>query len=117
MATHVSIFLGAILTTITLAVDNSWHPPDPGAINNLDLNLGSDGVFDFIFDTSLTPDERYGQYNYCNMPHVRRREYVVAPAEYELVYVEIVCSILFSKFGGKKEREREREKKQRLMRQ
>uniref|UniRef100_A0A093UPZ5 Lysophosphatidic acid phosphatase type 6 n=1 Tax=Talaromyces marneffei PM1 TaxID=1077442 RepID=A0A093UPZ5_TALMA len=90
MAPHVCLLLGAILLTTTLAVDNSWHPPDPSAINNLDLNLGSDGVFDFIFDTSLTPDERYGQYNYCNMPHVRRREYVVAPAEYELVYVEIL---------------------------
>jgi acid phosphatase len=90
MAPHVAILLfGAILTT-TLAVDNSWHPPDFSAINNLDLNLESDGVFDFIFDTSLTPDERYGQYNYCNMPHVRRTEYVVAPAEYELIYVEIV---------------------------
>lgn len=94
MAPHVSLLLGAILTRIatTLAVDNSWHPPDSSAINNLDLNLGSEGVFDFIFDTSWTPDERYGQYNYCNMPHVRRREYVVAPAEYELVYVEIVKS-------------------------
>lgn len=88
MAPHVSgLVLGAILTT-TLAVDNSWHPPDSSAINNLDLE--SDGVFDFIFDTSLTPDERYGQYNYCNMPHVRRTEYVVAPAEYDLIYVEIV---------------------------
>jgi 2-phosphoxylose phosphatase len=87
-----AVLLGA--ATTILAVDNSWHPPDPSAINDLDRNLASEGVFDFIFDSSLTPDNRYGQYNYCNMPHVRRREYPVAPEEYELVYVEIVSPIL-----------------------
>lgn len=91
MVPQVFILLGVILTT-TLAVDNSWHPPDSSAINNFDSNLQSEGVFGFIFNASLTPDERYGQYNYCNMPHVRRTEYIVAPTEYELVYVEIVCS-------------------------
>ncbi|OKL56755.1 hypothetical protein UA08_07907 [Talaromyces atroroseus] len=77
-------------TTTILAVDNSWHPPNLSAINDLDHNLASDGVFDFIFDSSLVPDHLYGQYNYCNMPHVRKREYVVAPEEYELVYVEVI---------------------------
>lgn len=83
----VALILGA---TTTLAVDNSWHPPESSAINDLDRNLDSDGVFGFIFDSSLTPDDRYGQYNYCNMPHIRKREYTVAPDEYELVYVEMV---------------------------
>jgi acid phosphatase len=85
--------LAAALTIkiATAAVDNSWHPPETSAISDLDLNLDSDGVFGFIFNSSDTPDEHYGQYNYCNMPHVRRREYEKAPEGYELVYVEVVC--------------------------
>lgn len=89
MIRHVLI-LSCTLFTTTLAADNSWHPPDSSAINDLEQNLNSEGIFGFIFDTSITPDDQYGRYNYCNMPHVRRREYVVAPSEYELVYVEVV---------------------------
>ncbi|KAL1982831.1 hypothetical protein VTN96DRAFT_831 [Rasamsonia emersonii] len=74
-----------------VAVDTSWHPPSSTTgINNLDEVLDGDGVFGFIFDSSHTPTELYGRYNYCNMPHVRRTEYRPAPEGYELVYVEVI---------------------------
>lgn len=74
------------------AVDLSWHPPAQTLVNNL-TNIVSDsttGVYGFIYDSSHTPDEAYGTYNWCNMPHVRATEYKVPPDEYELVYVELV---------------------------
>lgn len=102
MALFLTCCLAAALITrtATAAVDNSWHPPETSAISDLDLNLDSDGVFGFIFNSSDTPDDKYGQYNYCNMPHVRRREYEKAPEGYELVYVEIVCKPLSTIFRG-----------------
>jgi hypothetical protein len=78
------------MTVTAIAIDTSWHPPAATAITNLEDVLNSSGVFGFIFDSSKTPPELYGRYNYCNMPHVRRREYPRASEEYELVYVEIV---------------------------
>jgi hypothetical protein len=74
------------------AVDLSWYPPSQTLVNNL-TNVVSDsttGVYGFIYDSSNTPDEAYGTYNWCNMPHVRASEYKVPPDEYELVYVELV---------------------------
>lgn len=73
-----------------LAVDGSWHAPNATDINNLDKVLNSDGVYGFIFDSSQTPDKEYGKYNWCNMPHVRPREYPKAPKAYKLQYVEVV---------------------------
>lgn len=67
-----------------------WHPPAQGDVNNLTLALGGRGVYGFIFNSSTTPDARYGTYNWCNMPHVRRAEYERAPAGFELKYVELV---------------------------
>jgi acid phosphatase len=67
-----------------------WHAPSKGDVNDLDKALHSEGVYGFIFDSSHTPDEKYGTYNYCNMPHVRRKEYVKPDDEYELQYVELV---------------------------
>ncbi|MBE3049928.1 hypothetical protein IMZ48_47005 [Candidatus Bathyarchaeota archaeon] len=67
-----------------------WHPPANSQINDLDSALNSDGVYGFIFDSSETPDEAYGTYNWCNMPHVRATEYIKPPPEYELQYVELV---------------------------
>lgn len=33
----------------------------------------------------------YGEYNYCNMPHVRREEYVRKDEdEWELLFVEVI---------------------------
>lgn len=74
------------------AVDLGWYAPSQTLVNNL-TNVVSDstsGVYGFIYDSSYTPDEAYGTYNWCNMPHVRALEYKVPPDEYELVYVELV---------------------------
>lgn len=76
-------------------VDLGWYPPSQTVVNNL-TNVVSDstlGVYGFIYDSSHTPDEAYGTYNWCNMPHVRASEYKVPPDEYELVYVELVSHI------------------------
>ncbi|KAK3943587.1 histidine phosphatase superfamily [Diplogelasinospora grovesii] len=78
--------------TVTAAVDLSWHKPAQTDINNLTAVATSEssGVYGFIYNTSQTPDERYGVYNWCNMPHVRKTEYVKPSSEYELVYVELM---------------------------
>ncbi|EER29021.1 hypothetical protein D8B26_000765 [Coccidioides posadasii str. Silveira] len=72
------------------AVDASWHAPSSTEINDLDKVLNASGVYGFIFNSSHTPDKDYGQYNWCNMPHVRRREYTKPPKDYELQYVEVI---------------------------
>jgi hypothetical protein len=72
--------------------DQSWHAPAKTDLNNLDKVIEGDGVYGFIYNSSHTPDELYGVYNWCNMPHVRRQEYVKAKAGYELLYVELVSS-------------------------
>lgn len=73
-------------------VDLGWYPPSSSVINNLTNVVSNDttGVYGFIFNTSHTPDDEYGTYNWCNMPHVRSSEYIRPPEEYELAYVEVV---------------------------
>ena len=75
---------------VSAAKGAEWHPPADWDVNNLTKALNSEGVYGFIFDSSHTPDDKYGQYNYCNMPHVRQQEYVKPSSEYELQYVELV---------------------------
>ncbi|TRM58993.1 histidine phosphatase superfamily [Schizophyllum amplum] len=41
-----------------------------------------------VYNSSQFAD--YGGYNWCNMPHVRATEYIIAPAEYKLAYVEVI---------------------------
>ncbi|CAJ2510659.1 Uu.00g062840.m01.CDS01 [Anthostomella pinea] len=73
------------------SVDLGWYPPNNTSINNLTAVLNdANGVYGFIFDTSDTSIEQYGTYNWCNMPHVRKTEYVKPSAEYELRYVEVI---------------------------
>jgi hypothetical protein len=78
----------------TGSVDLKWYPPANTSINNLDTALHGTGVYGFIFNTSHTSDEKYGTYNWCNMPHVRRKEYVRPSAEYTLKYIEVVSSVV-----------------------
>lgn len=87
-------------------IDLGWYPPTNTSINNLTTALHGAGVYGFIFNTSHTPASRYGTYNWCNMPHVRRTEYVRAAPGYELKYVEVVSSIFI--FFGTSLRERSR---------
>jgi hypothetical protein len=76
----------------TLSIDLNWYPPNTTKINDLNAAINGTEVFGgFIFNSSQNPDgKRYGTYNWCNMPHVRREEYVIPPAEYQLEYVEVV---------------------------
>lgn len=76
----------------TAVVDLGWYPPSQTVINNLTHVVSNDttGVYGFIFNSSHTPDDQYGTYNWCNMPHVRPREYVRPSEEYELAYVELI---------------------------
>lgn len=71
-------------------VDLGWYPPSNTSVNNLTAVLDSQGVYGFIFNTSDTPKAQYGTYNWCNMPHVRKSEYVKPAAEYKLKYVEVI---------------------------
>ncbi|KAK3343696.1 histidine acid phosphatase [Lasiosphaeria hispida] len=72
------------------AVDLTWHAPAQTQINNLTAVISGKGVYDFIYNTSDTPPDKYGVYNWCNMPHVRRTEYIKPSKAYELVYVEVI---------------------------
>ncbi|ROT40322.1 phosphoglycerate mutase-like protein [Sodiomyces alkalinus F11] len=73
------------------SVDVSWYPPAQSQINrNFTQLLHSEGTWGFIYDSSETPDGEYGTYNWCNMPHVRKTEYVKPSHEYELQYVELI---------------------------
>ncbi|RWA03753.1 hypothetical protein EKO27_g11352, partial [Xylaria grammica] len=65
-------------------VDLAWYPPRNTSVNDLAAALRGPGVYGFIFNSSRTPDDEYGVYNWCNMPHVRGREYVRAAEEFEL---------------------------------
>lgn len=71
-------------------VDLDWHAPAATRINNLTQVLNGEGVYGFIYNTSHTPDDQYGTYNWCNMPHVRKQEYVQVSDGFELKYVEVV---------------------------
>lgn len=71
-------------------VDLNWHAPNSTAINNLSGVIAGSGVYGFIYNSSTTPVEAYGTYNWCNMPHVRASEYKKPSSEYKLQYVEVV---------------------------
>lgn len=92
-----TMFLRASVLLTTLlpvaahaAVKLSWHAPRQTDINNITAAFEGDGVYGFIYNTSDTPKEQYGTYNWCNMPHVRKTEYVRPSNEYTLKYVEVV---------------------------
>lgn len=73
-------------------VDLSWHAPNATEINDLSKVIAGDGVYGFVYNSSDVPAEKYGTYNWCNMPHVRATEYKKASSEYKLQYVEVVSS-------------------------
>jgi acid phosphatase len=75
------------------AVDLSWHAPNATSINDLSQVISGTGINGFIYNTSTTPDNEYGVYNWCNMPHVRATEYIKPSSEYKLQYVEVVSHL------------------------
>lgn len=71
-------------------IDLSWHAPNKTWINDLSQVLNSNDTHGFYFGGSvLPPGTPYATYNWCNMPHVRRQEYLKASEEYSLEYVEV----------------------------
>jgi hypothetical protein len=77
-------------------IDLGWYAPNATGINDLSSVINGTGVYGFIFNSSLTPaSSGYNTYNWCNMPHVRRQEYVVPPSDFKLEYVEVVSIIFF----------------------
>ncbi|EDU49873.1 conserved hypothetical protein [Pyrenophora tritici-repentis Pt-1C-BFP] len=92
---YVSLFFATVATAVAVQndvkVDLSWHAPKKSWINDLDQVLNSTGTNGFRFNSSQLPaGVKYGTYNWCNMPHVRKEEYVKADEEFELVYVEVI---------------------------
>lgn len=93
-----SSLLGLLAAAPVLGNDPNmkWFPPSSSQVNDLDKVLDGKGTWGFIYDSSHTSDDKYGTYNWCNMPHARKREYKKASTEYELQYVEVVSSVLCS---------------------
>lgn len=77
-------------------VDISWHAPNATAINDLAQVIAGSGVHGFIYNSSSMSDSAYGNYNWCNMPHVRATEYKKPASEFVLQYVEVVRLIPFT---------------------
>ncbi|KAF2022222.1 phosphoglycerate mutase-like protein [Aaosphaeria arxii CBS 175.79] len=72
-------------------VDLNWHAPKKTWVNDLSRVIGDRGTNGFYFGGSnLPPKTKYGKYNWCNMPHVRKQEYPKAKKDYELQYVEVI---------------------------
>ncbi|OTB04808.1 hypothetical protein M426DRAFT_147909 [Hypoxylon sp. CI-4A] len=90
MWSWVSLLIVPVMVTAAADVDLAWYPPSNTSINNLTAVLDNNGIYGFIFNTSDTPDTSYGTYNWCNMPHIRKSEYVKPPVGYELTYVEVI---------------------------
>lgn len=72
-------------------VDIAWYPPKNTSVGSLASAINGTGIYGFIFSSSQTPSSLpYSTYNWCNMPHVRREEYVKPSSEYSLQYVELL---------------------------
>lgn len=65
-------------------------PTQKSWVNNLGQILNGTETNGFIFNSSQLPaGVEYGTYNWCNMPHVRKEEYVKADDDFQLFYVEM----------------------------
>ncbi|KAF8877945.1 phosphoglycerate mutase-like protein, partial [Gymnopilus junonius] len=86
------MFIAASVVLAAVAIisgDAVHYPPASTNINNLTFVFNGSGA-PGIFTSSNTPDSEYGVYNWCNMPHVRQREYKTPPRNYTLEYVEVI---------------------------
>lgn len=86
------LFAGlGMAAAVSNAVDLSWYPPKNNSVDSLASAINGTGIYGFIFNSSQTPSSLpYSTYNWCNMPHVRRQEYVEPSSEYSLKYVELI---------------------------
>jgi hypothetical protein len=90
MRSVIPLALSSSVTAQNVTVDLNWHAPNKTWINNLSQVLNGTGTNGFVFNSSQLPTgTNYGTYNWCNMPHLRKQEYVKASDEYQLAYVEV----------------------------
>ena len=66
--------LAVTLSCFPIARGLTHYPPNSSNINNLAYVINGTSA-PGIYNSSDTPDAEYGIYNWCNMPHVRAREY------------------------------------------
>ncbi|KAF8664201.1 hypothetical protein AX16_000764 [Volvariella volvacea WC 439] len=76
-------------TNLAKAVALHYPPKSQSQVYSLDWAFEGSGA-PGIFNSSGVRNEDYGMYNWCNMPHVRKREYVTPPKQYKLEYVEVI---------------------------
>ena len=74
------------------SIDKLWYPPDSNPINDLNTVINGTGVYGFVFNSSYAPvsNDYYGGYDYCNMPHVNKAQYLKPSDKFTLEYVEVV---------------------------
>ncbi|KAE9980427.1 hypothetical protein BLS_008759 [Venturia inaequalis] len=88
--------VSALLSPITpnnpssTSIDATWYPPNATWITDLAEVINGTGVHGFTFNNSYPKNVAYGDYNWCNMPHIRQTEYFTPDPEYELEYVELI---------------------------
>lgn len=96
---HILMPTAHLLSTVVTAESQSgisgpdglYRMPPETAINDLNEALEAKDIYGFIFNSSQTPwHTSYSTYNWCDMPNVRKEEYVVPPADYRLAYVEVI---------------------------
>ncbi|KAK7418428.1 hypothetical protein QQX98_003920 [Neonectria punicea] len=89
---HASLLglLSASSAALGQTVDLGWYPPRKTQVNSLASAVEGKGIYGYIFNSSETPSHKYGVYNWCNMPHVRKTEYPKASRDYDLEYVEVI---------------------------
>ena len=76
---------------VSSEVDSQWRKPAKFWDTDLRETIDATGTFDFTFNSSSLPKGvKYGSYDYCNMPHVRRQEYKIPLKEFRLEYVEVI---------------------------
>ncbi|KAF5349022.1 hypothetical protein D9758_012690 [Tetrapyrgos nigripes] len=87
-----SFFFSTLTLAAAVSLANAavvHYPPSSTSINNLTFVLNGSGA-PGIFNSSDTSDDVYGVYNWCNMPHVRTREYKTPSNKFTLEYIEII---------------------------
>ncbi|KAH3663968.1 hypothetical protein OGAPHI_004682 [Ogataea philodendri] len=82
-----SVFLFAALTGAEIV----HHAPVDNEFSSLEQVFNaSRGTNGGVYNSSDVPDEEYGIYNFCNMPHVRKDHYPqVDTSKYKLQFVEV----------------------------
>ncbi|KAK4049967.1 hypothetical protein OIV83_003791 [Microbotryomycetes sp. JL201] len=83
------------MPSLTLATRQQSFAPahydsTPSAINNLTFALHGTGRNGQLYQPDQVSDKQYGTYNYCNMPHVRVKEYKQPKGAFTLQYVEVI---------------------------